>query len=54
MDMVLTKIQSSVEEYKNIPKNVLYENLFPKDISGKNTISYLSDMSMGRPRQVVE
>ena len=54
IDMILTKIKSSVPEYKDISKKDLYRELFPIDISGKNTVSYLSDMSMGRPRQVVE
>lgn len=54
IDLILTKIKKSVDEYKDIDKKVLYSTLFPKDINNKQTADYLLDTSMGRPRQIIE
>lgn len=54
IDLILSKIQASVVEYKSIEKKKLFKHLFPKDISSKPTVTYLLDNSMGRPRQVIE
>ncbi|WP_195940921.1 P-loop ATPase, Sll1717 family [Romboutsia sp. 1001713B170131_170501_G6] len=54
IDLILSKIQASVPEYKNIDKKTLFKSLFPKDISSKLTVHYLLDNSMGRPRQIIE
>lgn len=54
IDLILTKITASVPEYKSIDKKILFENLFPKNISKTSIVKYLLDKSMGRPRQIIE
>ncbi|WGX77574.1 hypothetical protein QJS64_20150 (plasmid) [Paraclostridium bifermentans] len=54
VDLILTKIRNSVDEYKNIDKKTLYRALFPKYINSTETANYLLDTSMGRPRQIIE
>lgn len=52
MEMILNKVQISVEEYSSLNKDELYKLLFPKKVSHKEAIAYLIDYSLGRPRDI--
>ncbi|EMI11405.1 hypothetical protein SAMN05216169_102242 [Anoxybacillus pushchinoensis] len=53
MEMILNKIQKSVENYSSMDKDTLYKLLFPKKINNKEVIDYLLDYSFGRPRDII-
>ncbi len=53
IDMILTKIQATNSEYRNLTKKKIYQTLFMPKIENKNTLSYLLDYSFGRPRDII-
>lgn len=54
IDLILTKIKASIKEYKDIEKEILFNELFPTYIFRRKISDFLLDYSMGRPRQIIE
>ncbi len=54
IQMILLKVKKSTPEYYTMKDEELYELLFPKEIEGKEMISFLLEYSFGRPRDVIQ
>lgn len=53
MEMILTKIETSLNLEPSLNKNSIYKMFFPKKVKNKEVIDYLLDYSFGRPRDIV-
>ncbi|KEI09283.1 hypothetical protein Z957_05090 [Clostridium sp. K25] len=53
IDMLFNKIKYYSHEYRQLDNKLLYEKLFPKDISGSSALKFLIDNSFGRPRDII-